>query len=71
MTRIIMVGCNGKMGRYITDIVAKDSEAEIVAGVDPFDGIPNTYPVFANINEVNVEADAVIDFSNESWKCGK
>lgn len=66
MTRIIMVGCNGKMGRYITDIVAKDSEAEIVAGVDPFDGIPNTYPVFANINEVNVEADAVIDFSNVS-----
>lgn len=66
MTRIIMVGCNGKMGRYITDIVAKDPEAEIVAGVDPFDGIPNTYPVFANINEVNVEADAVIDFSNVS-----
>ena len=66
MTRIIMVGCNGKMGRYITDIVAKDSEAEIVAGVDPFDGIPNTYPVFANINEVNVEADVVIDFSNVS-----
>ena len=66
MTRIIMVGCNGKMGRYITDIVAKDSEAEIVAGVDTFDGIPNTYPVFANINEVNVEADAVIDFSNVS-----
>ena len=66
MTRIIMVGCNGKMGRYITDIVAKDSEAEIVAGVDTFDGILNTYPVFANINEVNVEADVVIDFSNVS-----
>lgn len=66
MTRIIMVGCNGKMGRYITDIVAKDPEAEIVAGVDPFDGIPNTYPVFADIKDVNLEADAVIDFSNVS-----
>lgn len=66
MTRVIMVGCNGKMGRYITDIIAKDPECEIVAGIDPYDGIQNTYPVFPTFATCNVEADVVIDFSNVS-----
>ena len=34
MTNIIMLGCNGRMGQMITDIVAKDDEAQIVAGID-------------------------------------
>ena len=29
MTRIIMCGCNGAMGRMITGIVNEDAEAEI------------------------------------------
>ena len=37
MTRIIMCGCNGAMGRMITGIVADDPEAEIVAGIDMID----------------------------------
>ena len=37
MTRIIMSGCSGRMGRVITDIVKEDSDAEIVAGIDVFD----------------------------------
>lgn len=34
MTRIIMHGCNGHMGRVITDLVSKDDECKIVAGID-------------------------------------
>ncbi len=64
MTRIIMHGCNGKMGQTISRIVTEDENAEIVAGVDPFDGIQNSYPVFASIKDCTVEADAVIDFSS-------
>lgn len=64
MVRIIMHGCNGKMGQVISGLVAADNEAEIVAGVDVYDQIKNTYPVFKTIEECNVEADAVIDFSN-------
>ena len=33
MTRIIMHGCNGHMGRVITDLVSKDDECKIVAGI--------------------------------------
>lgn len=63
MTRIIMVGCNGKMGQVISDIVSADEDAVIVAGVDISEG-NNTYPVYKNISEVKEEADAVIDFSS-------
>lgn len=63
MTRIIMSGCNGAMGRTITDIVKNDSEAQIVAGIDIADDGTKEYPVFSSIKECDVEADALIDFS--------
>lgn len=63
MTRVIMHGCNGKMGRVITEIIAQDENIEIVAGIDVFNQVPNTYPVFSDISECNVEADVVIDFA--------
>ena len=66
MTKIIMHGCNGRMGQNITRLVAADPEIEIVAGVDMFDGITNTYPVFKSITECDVLADVVIDFSAAS-----
>ena len=64
MTRIIMCGCNGKMGRVISQLVKEDEHAEIVAGVDISGEQLDTYPVFKKITECNVEADAVIDFSS-------
>ncbi len=63
MTRIIMSGCNGHMGQVITRIVAERDDCEIVAGVDKFHGIENSYPVYDDIAECSEEADAVIDFS--------
>lgn len=64
MTKVIIHGCNGHMGRVLTDIIAKDPEIEVAAGVDPYQGVENTYPVFASLEECDVPADAVIDFSN-------
>lgn len=64
MTRIIMHGCNGKMGQMIASLIAQDDEIEIVAGVDVSDHISNPFPVFKTISECNVEADAIIDFAS-------
>lgn len=66
MVKIIMHGCNGKMGQVITKIVKEDASAEMVAGIDKYMGIPNDYPVFDSIAKCDVEADVVIDFSNAS-----
>ncbi len=64
MTKIIMHGCNGRMGQMITGIAAEDESVEIVAGVDKFLGKENAYPVFEKISACDVDADVIIDFSN-------
>ena len=64
MVKIIMNGCNGHMGQVISDIVEKDPDAEIVAGIDIADQGKNSYPVFTDIDACQVEADAIIDFSS-------
>ena len=35
-----------------------------MAGIDIVDSGKNSYPVFTNMNECQVEADAIIDFSS-------
>lgn len=64
MTRVIMHGCNGKMGRFITNLIKEEADVQIVAGVDTYQEVENDYPVFASLSACNVEADVVIDFSN-------
>lgn len=58
-----MHGCNGKMGQVISGLIAADPAVEMVAGIDVWDDGHNTYPVFADINDCDVEADCLIDFS--------
>ena len=60
MTRIIMHGCNGHMGRVITDLVSKDDECKIVAGIDPFDDGHNNYPVFASVKDCDEKQIPVV-----------
>ncbi len=70
MTRILLHGCGGRMGRVISGLLAGDEEAELVAGVDiglrqgVFDDGVHSYPVFNKIEDCDVEADCVIDFSS-------
>ena len=63
MTRIIMNGCNGHMGRVITELVAEDPDAQIVAGVDLVAPKDADFPVYASYGEVKEEADVLVDFS--------
>ena len=64
MVRIIMHGCNGKMGQVISELVREDCETEIVAGIDLRDDVENGYPVFTNISDCVTEADVIIDFAS-------
>lgn len=63
MTKVIMHGCNGKMGRMIADLIAGDETISLVAGIDAYDEGKNPFPVFHSIQECTQKADAVIDFS--------
>lgn len=64
MIKLIMHGCNGHMGQVISNLVKDDPAVEIVAGIDLNDCRENGYPVFTNIFDCDVEADAMIDFSS-------
>ena len=64
MVRIIMNGCNGHMVQVISDLVSKDENAEIVAGVDLQDTGRYSYPVFTELGACDVKADVMIDFSS-------
>lgn len=63
MIKLIMHGCNGVMGQTISKIVEETEDAVMVAGVDRVDEGKNDYPVFTDLKDCDVEADAIIDFS--------
>lgn len=64
MVKVILHGCNGKMGQVIGTICAEDDSITIAAGIDVYDRIQNPYPVFKTIADCDVPADVIIDFSN-------
>ena len=66
MVRLIVSGCNGKMGRMISACVANRCDCEIVAGFDINTESVNGYPVYANPKNCDIQADAIIDFSHPS-----
>ena len=66
MTRILLCGCNGKMGRAVTACVATRDDCEIVAGVDVNTAVLNDYPVFPSPADCTAQVDVIIDFSHPS-----
>ncbi len=64
MTKIILSGCNGKMGRVISRIVSENESACIVAGIDINTNAMNNYPVYATPFDIKEKADVIIDFSH-------
>lgn len=65
MTDIILNGCNGKMGTFVTNDVLYRDDCRIVAGVDLY-GDNINYKVYRSFDDVDVKADVIIDFSNPS-----
>ena len=62
-TKILLCGACGKMGGNVLSLLANDSEATAVCGVDLFPkeiGIP----VYKNFADIKEEADVIIDFSS-------
>ncbi|MGN0550743.1 MAG: 4-hydroxy-tetrahydrodipicolinate reductase [Acutalibacteraceae bacterium] len=66
MTRVILSGCNGKMGQAIVRCTQQRNDVVIAAGVDIYTSCGYDFPVFDDFSKVNVDADVVIDFSNPS-----
>lgn len=64
MIKILLSGCNGRMGKAISEICLKNPNVDIIAGIDLYKEKRFDYPIFDDFNDVEVTPDVIIDFSN-------
>lgn len=62
-TKIILCGACGKMGANVLSLLQNDTNATCVCGVDLFPKKIDV-PVYPSFNDINEEADVIIDFSS-------
>jgi len=64
MIRIIIHGCNGRMGQAVAAAAASDPTIHVVAGIDKFsDKKSNPFPTYGSLEECSEDADVIVDFS--------
>lgn len=66
MIKTAILGCNGKMGGFVSQAVSEHSGAEILFGVDAFGTNKNEFPVLKSFKEAQDKPDVIIDFSHPS-----
>lgn len=69
MTRIILCGCNGRMGQAIVRATEQTENACIVAGVDvnpEAQAAVCSFPIYRDISEFPGKADVIVDFSHHT-----
>ena len=64
MVRLMISGCNGRMGRVVESICSADPDFEIVAGIDLLGAGERDFPVYPSPADVSVPVDVVVDFSS-------
>ena len=63
MIKVLINGCNGKMGQEVAKEIRKTQDVEVVCGFDKIDTGDNSFPVFTDINKINLIPDVILDFS--------
>lgn len=66
MVEVILHGCNGRMGQMLSELISKDEEMKVVAGIEPSGEAKNDYPVYKSFDELKETTDVIIDFSTAS-----
>lgn len=64
MTKIILSGSGGQMGCTLVRTVSERNDCTVVAGISKNSNGSCSFPIFNFPNEINVDADVIIDFSN-------
>ncbi|MFD3156100.1 4-hydroxy-tetrahydrodipicolinate reductase [Haloimpatiens sp. FM7330] len=63
MINVLLHGCNGKMGKMISNTAENFSDLKIAAGIDKNANKNFDYPVFEKICDCNINCDVILDFS--------
>lgn len=63
MVKVLINGCNGRMGKVLVNEISRFEDLLLVAGFDINDSGLNTFPVYSDINEIKEDIDVIVDFS--------
>lgn len=66
MTKIVITGANGKMGKVIASLAASRNDCEIIAGIDLNDTPNGSFPIVKKPFSLPEKPDVIIDFSHPS-----
>ncbi|MGE4484956.1 MAG: 4-hydroxy-tetrahydrodipicolinate reductase [Oscillospiraceae bacterium] len=66
MLKIIVSGCNGRMGQTVVRLAGDSGDIEVIAGFDINSVRLSGFPVYASPSECGENCDVVVDFSNPS-----
>lgn len=66
MLKIIVSGCNGRMGQTVVRLAGEKEEIEVAAGFDVNSEQKSAFPVYASPSECSDACGAVVDFSSPS-----
>ncbi|MFW6344239.1 MAG: 4-hydroxy-tetrahydrodipicolinate reductase, partial [Sediminispirochaetaceae bacterium] len=65
MIRVIINGCNGRMGQAVAETIGEFDDIQIAAGIDVTGKTGNEgFPVYAALGDCKEDADVCIDFSH-------
>ena len=63
MIRVLINGCNGKMGQEVINAIQNNENFEVICGVDMNDTEKYIFPVYTKIEDITEIPDVIIDFS--------
>lgn len=63
MIKILVNGCNGKMGQEVIKAIDSDNELILLSGFDRENTGEYTFPIYTNIDDIEETPDVIIDFS--------
>lgn len=63
MIKVLINGCNGRMGQELVKEIDKFNNLLLIGGFDVNDKGQNTFPVYSNITDIKEKPDVIVDFS--------
>ncbi len=63
MVKVLINGCNGRMGQVLCSEISNFDNLLLVGGFDINDVGKNAFPVYSNISDIKERPDVIVDFS--------
>ena len=63
MIKVLINGCNGKMGQEVLNAINNNEKFEVLNGVDLNENPKYNFPVYTSTDEIKEKPDVIIDFS--------